>query len=83
VSTTGTTPGTDEVKQLCRRARAAGAPRGAARSRLVNDYRRLAAGLSVEAVEVATGADLVRATAALLHVAARRPALGTRPGPRR
>lgn len=73
---TSTPPGPQEVQELCARARAAGAPRGAARPRLVNDYRRIAAGLSVPAEEVLTGQDLVRASAALLKVAARRPSPG-------
>ena len=63
-----TSPALGEVRLLCRRARAAGAPNGPARPRLVNDYRRLCGRHGVEPVEVRTGQDLLRACAALLRV---------------
>jgi hypothetical protein len=58
---------------LCSRARAAGMPGAAARSRLLKDYRRLADALGVPAEDVKTGQDLVRAAAALLRVPAPPP----------
>lgn len=57
----------DEVRALCSRARAAGMPAAAARSRLLKDYRRLAESLGVPPEDVRTGQDLVRAAAALLR----------------
>jgi hypothetical protein len=62
-----TTPVADEVRVLCGRARAAGMPRAAARSRLLKEYQRLAQALGVAVEDVRTGQDLVRATSALLR----------------
>jgi hypothetical protein len=68
-------PQPEEIRELCRRARAAGLPKAAARPRLLNDYLRLARALGVQPEDVQTGQDLVRASAALL----RAPAAPTRP----
>lgn len=57
----------DEVRTLCGRARAAGMPSAAVRSRLLKDYQRLAGVLGVQPEDVRTGQDLVRASAALLR----------------
>jgi uncharacterized membrane protein YdbT with pleckstrin-like domain len=50
--------------------RSAGSPKAPARSRLVQEYERLAARLGVTPAEVETGGDLQRASAGLLRAAA-------------
>jgi hypothetical protein len=66
------TPQPEEIRDLCRRARAAGLPKAAARPRLVKEYLRLARALGVPPEDVRTGQDLVRASAALLRAPAPR-----------
>jgi len=63
-------PGVRDVQALCQRVRSAGSPNAPARSRLVQEYRRLAALLGITPGEVATGGDLQRASAGLLRAAA-------------
>jgi len=61
-----------EVAQLCHRIRAAGAPGGKARPKLLAEYERIASELGAGAVEIATGRDLERAAAKLLRSVATR-----------
>lgn len=70
-------PSIVEIQLLCQRVRLAGAPGAKARTGLVAEYRRLAEGLGIPAVEVETGADLQRASVAMLkEVSGARRALG-------
>jgi hypothetical protein len=59
-----------DVQRLCQRARSAGSPNAAARGRLVNEYRALAAALDVEPEPVETGRELQHAAVELLRAAA-------------
>ncbi len=61
-----------EVAQLCHRIRAAGAPGGKARPKLLAEYERIAGELGVEPAEITTGRDLERAAAKLLRSVAAR-----------
>jgi hypothetical protein len=61
-----------DVAQLCHRIRAAGAPGGKARPKLLAEYQRIAGELGAEAVEITTGRDLERAAAKLLRSVATR-----------
>ena len=71
-------PPVSEVQAHCQRVRSAGSPKAAARSRLVQEYQRLAARLGIAPVEVATGGDLQRASAGLLRAAAAAEEAATR-----
>ncbi|MDH3227123.1 MAG: hypothetical protein OEM67_08570 [Thermoleophilia bacterium] len=61
-----------DVAQLCHRIRAAGAPGGKARPKLLAEYQRIAGELGATAVEISTGRDLERAAAKLLRSVATR-----------
>ena len=63
---------TSDLVRLCHRIRAAGAPGGKARPKLLGEYRRLAEEFDCDAVEVTTGRDLERAAALLLRTVAGR-----------
>lgn len=63
---------TSDLVRLCHRIRAAGAPGGKARPKLLGEYRRLAEDFNCEPVEVETGRDLERAAALLLRTVAGR-----------
>ena len=57
-----------DAQTLCQKARLAGSPGSAARTPIVNEYRRMTAALGVEPEETPTGRDLVKATSALLRM---------------
>jgi len=63
---------TSDLVRLCHRIRAAGAPGGKARPKLLGEYRRLAEEFDCEVREVETGRDLERAAALLLRTVAGR-----------
>jgi hypothetical protein len=65
---TSPAPTLRDAQTLCQKARLAGSPGSAARTPLVNEYRRMTAALGVEAEETPTGRDLVKATSALLRM---------------
>lgn len=62
-------PEVAEVQALCQRVRSAGSPGAKARSRLVQEYAKLATRLGVTPQAVDTGGDLQKAAAGLLRVA--------------
>jgi hypothetical protein len=63
-------PAVSEVQTHCQRVRSAGSPKAPARSKLVQEYRKLAERLGIVPAEVTTGGDLQRASAGLLRAAA-------------
>ena len=71
-----------DLAQLCHRIRAAGAPGGKARPKLLTEYERYAATLGLrETPEIVTGRDLERAASLLLRkVSGRERADRSRPG---
>ncbi|HWH14182.1 MAG TPA: hypothetical protein VNT51_05505 [Miltoncostaeaceae bacterium] len=71
-------PTMEDVQRHCQRVRSAGSPNARARTRLVEEYRRLAEALGVTPEETPTGLDLQRASAALLRAAALSEAAATR-----
>ena len=76
-----------ELQALCQRVRLAGAPGGPPRAALLAEYRRLAAGLGIEPLEVETGrelqhasVDLLKQTSAAMRAAEPAPQLRPRAG---
>ena len=63
---------TSDIVRLCHRIRAAGAPGGKARPKLLGEYRRLAEEFGCETDEIETGRDLERAASSLLRTVAGR-----------
>jgi hypothetical protein len=73
-------PTVSELASLCHRVRAAGAPGGPARSRLVKEYREAAEAYGAPVEPIVSGRDLEHAAAALLRRVSRSGTVRRVPG---